>query len=51
MRGQRRPPLFEQPPQFRLVHAVSLDLGSVMADRTAQLGEKENSHTPIMTKR
>jgi len=46
-----RPAIFEQPPQFIPIYTIGLDLALVGADRTAQLGEKENPHAPIMTKR
>ena len=51
MGRQRRPTVFEQSPKLILIYAIGLDLALVGADRTAQLGEKENPHASIMTKR
>lgn len=51
MGRQRRPTIFEQAPQLILIDAIGRNLALVGADRTAQLGEKENPHAPIMTKR
>ena len=51
MSRQRRPTIFEQSPQLILIYAIGLDLALVGADRTAQLGKKENPHAPIMAKR